>query len=167
MKSKEVIISIFQCFPGRRLLPLHFLQSQILETNCLWTRILPNCWALSEVQTTPTKILPSLYSELLKLFYVFAQVLENEISYYHLSNDAPLATSCDILFLRRLTLYGFNFNRSGPLSTALVKTLNKKYGYCFPVADWGLITNNYESRHTTSVLFIRSYALNIHEDLFL
>ena len=71
------------------------------------------------------------------------------------------------LFLQRF-MYGFNFNRSGPLGTALVKKLNKKYGYCFPAADWGLITNNYEAaRHTTSALFIRSYALNIHEDLFL
>ena len=71
------------------------------------------------------------------------------------------------LFLQRF-MYGFNFNRSGLLSTALGKKLNKKYGYCFPAADWGLITNNYAAaRHTTSALFIRSYALNIHEDLFL
>ena len=147
MKKLFFMISIFQCFPGRRLLPLRFPQSQTLETNCLWTRILPNCWALSELQTAPTKILPSLYLE----------IWISWISYHWSTDPATL-----LMFM-----YGFNFNRSGPLSTALVKKLNKKYGYCFPAADWGLITNNYESRHTTSALFIRSYALNIHEDLFL
>ena len=72
------------------------------------------------------------------------------------------------LFLQRF-MYGFNFNRSGLLSTALGKKLNKKYGYCFPAADWGLITNYEAARHTTPALFIviRSYALNIQEDLFL
>ena len=152
------MISSFQCFPGRRLLRLRFPQSQTLETNCLWTRILPNCWALSEVQTAPTKILPSLYLDSRNL---------NLLDFLSLVKW-PCNTSHDFsMFLQRF-MYGFNFNRSGPLSTALVKKLNKKYGYCFPAADWGLITNNYEAaRHSTSALFIRSYALNIHEDLFL
>ena len=106
-------ISSFQCVPGRRLLPLHFPQSQTLETNCLWTRILPNCWALSELQRTPTKILPSLY-------------LENWISriFYHWSNDPATLLMASHCFLQRF-IYSFNFNRSGPLSTALVKKLNK------------------------------------------
>ena len=97
-KKLYIIISIFQCFPGRRLLPLHFLLSQTLETNCLWTQILPNCWALSELQTAPTKILPSLY-------------LEIWISWisYHWSNDPAtllMASHCFSKGFMVLTLTG-------------------------------------------------------------